>query len=111
MVFKRTGPAQRKKVAKLNVFALEKRGIGKPVAINDRKLGDFLQLWRTNKSGLSVVFVDWVTDARRTIGVKYRSTQTSTKGIGDRTEYFGDVPGKKGLVDPKRLYFGRLNLK
>ena len=109
-MFKRTGPAQRKKVAKLNVFALEKRGIGKPAAINDRKPGDFLQLRRTNKSGHSVVFLDWVTDARRTIGVKYRSTQTSTKGIGDRTEYFGDVPGKKGLVDPKRLYFGRLNL-
>ena len=93
-------------------YALEKLGIGKPVAIKDAKPGDFLQLWRTNKSGHSVVFLDWVvTDAGRPIGVNYRSTQTSTKGIGDRTEYFTGVSGKKGAVDPKRLYFGRLDAK
>ena len=91
--------------------AIEKFGVGKSVAIKDAKPGDFLQLWRTNKSGHSVVFLEWVTDAGRPIGVKYRSTQTSTKGIGDRTEYFTGVPGKKGSVDPKRLYFTRLNDK
>jgi hypothetical protein len=93
------------------VHALEKLGIGKPVAIKDANAGDFLQLWRTNKSGHSVVFLEWVTDAGRPIGIKYRSTQTSTNGIGDRTEYFAGIPGNKGTVDPKRLYFGRLNLK
>ena len=91
-------------------YALEKLGIGKPVAIKDAKPGDFLQLWRTNKSGHSVVFLDWITDAGRPIGVKYRSTQTSTNGIGDRTEYFTGIPGKKGSVDPKRLHFGRLKV-
>jgi hypothetical protein len=91
------------------VYAVEKLGIGKPVAMKDAKPGDFLQLWRTNKSGHSVVFLEWVSDAGRPIGLKYRSTQTATKGIGDRVEYFGGVPGKKGVVDPKRLYFCRLN--
>ncbi len=90
-------------------YASEKLGIGKPVASKDAKPGDFLQLWRTNKSGHSVVFLEWVTVAGRPIGVKYRSSQTSTNGIGDRVEYFTGVPGKKGSVDPKRLYFGRLN--
>jgi len=89
-------------------YALEKLGIGKPVAIKDAKPGDFLQLWRTNKSGHSVVFLEWVTEGGRPIGVKYRSTQTLTNGIGDRTEYFTGIPGKKGSVDPKRLHFGRL---
>jgi hypothetical protein len=92
-------------------YALEKLGIGKQVAIKDAKPGDFLQLWRTNKSGHSVVFLDWVTDGGRPIGLKYRSTQTSTKGIGDRTEYFTGIPGKKGAVDPRRLYFARLEVK
>jgi hypothetical protein len=92
-------------------YALEKLGIGQPVAAKEAKPGDFLQLWRTNKSGHSVVFLDWVTDGGRPIGVKYRSTQTLTNGIGDRVEYFTDTPGKKGLVDSKRLHFARLNLK
>jgi hypothetical protein len=92
-------------------YAIEKLGIGKPGAMKDAKPGDFLQLWRTNKSGHSVVFLEWVTEAGRPIGVKYRSTQTSTKGIGDRVEYFTGIPGKKGSVDPKRLYFCRLNDK
>jgi len=94
-----------------SVYAMEKLAIGKHVATKDAKPGDFLQLWRTNKSGHSVVFLEWNTEAGRPVGVKYRSTQTSTKGIGDRIEYFAGIPGKKGSVDPKRLYFGRLNSK
>ena len=90
-------------------YAMQKLGIGKPVAKEDARPGDFLQLWRTNKSGHSVVFLDWVVEGGRPIGVKYRSSQTSTNGIGDRVEYFAGVSGKKGSVDPQRLYFGRLN--
>ena len=92
-------------------YAIEKLGIGRPVDTKEAKPGDFLQLWRTNKSGHSVVFLGWLTDAGRPIGVRYRSTQTSTNGIGDRTEYFSGVAGKKGSVDRKRLYFARLNAK
>ena len=111
MTFKTTGTARTKDSGETQcAYALEKLGIGKPVAIKDAKPGDFLQLWRTNKSGHSVVFLDWITDAGRPIGVKYRSTQTSTNGIGDRTEYFTGIPGKKGSVDPKRLHFGRLKV-
>jgi hypothetical protein len=90
-------------------FALKKLGIGRPIKIKDARPGDFLQLWRTNKSGHSVVFLEWVTEGDRPIGVKYRSSQTATKGIGDRVEYFDGIEGKKGAVDLKRLYFGRLN--
>jgi hypothetical protein len=92
-------------------YAIEKLGVGKSVSTEDAKSGDFLQLWRTNKSGHSVVFLEWVTDGGSPIGVKYRSTQTSTNGIGDRVEYFTGVSGKKGAVDPKRLYLGRLDTK
>ena len=90
-------------------LAVERLGIGKPVAAEKARPGDFLQLWRTNKSGHSVVFLEWLKDGRRPIGIKYRSTQTSTDGIGDRVEYFARVPGRDGKVDPKRMYFCRLN--
>jgi hypothetical protein len=92
-------------------YAIEKLGIGKAVATKDAGPGDFLQLWRTSKSGHSVVFLDWVTEAGRRAGVKYRSTQTATNGIGDRVEYFAGTRGKNGAVDPKRLYFARLSSK
>lgn len=90
-------------------YALQKLGIGQQVATKDARTGDFLQLWRTNKSGHSVVFLEWVSAGGRPIGVRYRSSQTATDGIGDRVEYFAGVPGKKGAVDPQRMYFGRLN--
>lgn len=93
------------------VYAMQKLGIGDAVLVKNAKPGDFLQLWRTNKSGHSVVFLEWVVDGGKPIGVKYRSTQTSTGGIGDRVEYFAGTPGKKGAVDLKRLYLGRLNSK
>lgn len=90
-------------------YALEKLGIGQEVKIADAREGDFLQLWRTNKSGHSVVFLEWVTEGGKPIGIKYRSTQKLTDGIGDRVEHFAESAGKKGLVDPERIYFGRLD--
>jgi len=90
-------------------LALEKLGVGKRVPADEARPGDFLQFWRTNKSGHSVVFLGWVTEGGRRLGFKYRSSQGSTKGIGDRVEYFAGVKGKDGLVDVKRMYFGRLS--
>jgi hypothetical protein len=91
------------------VLAVQVLGIGEPVATEKAEPGDFLQLWRTNGSGHSVVFLGWVKESGELVGVKYRSSQTSTNGIGDRVEYFAGVPGKKGLIDPKRMHFCRLN--
>jgi hypothetical protein len=90
-------------------LAVERLGIGKQISPEKAEAGDFLQLWRTNKSGHSVVFLEWVKEGGRPIGVKYRSTQMSTDGIGDRVEYFADAPGKDGKVNVKRMYFCRLN--
>jgi hypothetical protein len=90
-------------------YALEELGIGRSVKQDDAQAGDFLQLWRTNKSGHSVVFLEWVLEGGEPIGIKYRSTQKSTNGIGDRSEYFAGIAAHEGTVDPQRLYFGRLN--
>jgi hypothetical protein len=93
-------------------LAVERLGIGKRIKnLEDARPGDFVQLWRTNKSGHSVVLVELVRDGGKIVGLKYRSSQKSTDGIGDRTEYFADVPGKGGKLDRKRIYVARLNEK
>jgi hypothetical protein len=92
-----------------SAMAVEKLGIGRRIESDGARPGDFLQFWRTNKSGHSVVFLDWVKQDSRRVGFKYRSSQGSTKGIGDRVEYFADADVKQGLVDRQRMYFCRLN--
>jgi hypothetical protein len=87
--------------------ALEHLGIGKQVSPHEAQPGDFLQFWRT-KSGHSVVFLKWVEKDGQHIGFTYRSSQGSTDGIGDKTEYFKDSGIEKAEVDPQRMYFGRL---
>jgi hypothetical protein len=87
--------------------ALGNLGIGKTITPDDAQPGDFLQFWRT-KSGHSVVFLKWVEQDGKRVGFTYRSSQGSTDGVGDKTEYFKDSGIEKGEVDPKRMYFGRV---
>jgi hypothetical protein len=90
------------------VYALEQHGLGRAVEHDEAHPGDFVQFWR-GKSGHSVVFMAWVTDRQgQRIGLTYWSSQTATDGIGQHTEYFRDVPGKKGYVNPERVYIGRM---
>ena len=91
-------------------LAVERLGVGRRVKdLDAARPGDFVQIWRTNKSGHSVVLVDWVREGGEIIGIKYRSSQKSTDGIGDRVEYFADVKGREGKVDRSRTYVARLN--
>lgn len=91
-------------------LAVEELGIGREVkSLADAQPGDFMQLWRTNKSGHSVLFLDWVSDGDQVVGIKYRSSQKSTDGVGDRVEYFAGAPGHEGKVDRKRTYIARLD--
>ena len=85
--------------------AVELLEIGEAVMARRARPGDFLQLWRTSGSGHSVVFLGWITEARRPVGIRYRSSQGSTGGVGDSEERF---EGCGGSVDPERLYFARL---
>jgi hypothetical protein len=91
-------------------LAVERLGIGREVkSLADARPGDFMQIWRTNKSGHSVLFLDWVREGDQVVGIKYRSSQKSTDGVGDRIEYFADAPGRDGKVDRQRTYVARLN--
>jgi len=87
-------------------LAMQHLGVGHAVKHDDARPGDFGNFWRT-KSGHSVIFLNWVTDDDgHRIGIHYRSSQSKTDGIGDRTEYF---KGHGGEVDPERLYLCRFN--
>jgi hypothetical protein len=90
-------------------LAVETLGIGKRVEPKDAAPGDFLQFWRTNKSGHSVVFLGWVEENGEPVGFKYRSSQGLTKGIGNQIEYFAGIADKEGKVVRERMYFCRLN--
>lgn len=97
----------------LVVLAAEALGVGKGVPIEEARPGDFVQLWRVNKegkrgSGHSVVLLGWVEEACRKVGFRYRSSQGSTDGIGEATEYFTDAPGHQGRVMRERTYACRL---
>jgi len=90
-------------------LAVQKLGIGREVALKDAQPGDFMMFWRPNGSGHSVVFLGWVRQGRRRVGIRYRSSQASTRGIGDRIEHFAGVKGKKGTISPSRTYVARLH--
>ncbi len=67
--------------------------------------GDFMQIWRHNGSGHSVIFTSWIYGPDKGIkGVKYWSTQTKT-GIAYATEYFGET-GK--TLDRTHTYLSRV---
>lgn len=89
------------------VVAVEALGIGSSVAHDDARPGDFVQFWRKG-SGHSVVLLEWITSGDQRVGLKYRSSQGKTKGVGDHVEYFSDAIGQTGSVDRKRTYICRL---
>jgi hypothetical protein len=101
------------------VLAMEKLGIGEEVEPEVRDIrqktlhpGDFVMFWRRNGSGHSVVFLDWAREPKgKVVGMKYRSSQSGTNGIGDAVEYFESPPGRSrtGVINPLRTYAGRLH--
>ncbi|MBI4612102.1 MAG: hypothetical protein HY720_00670 [Planctomycetes bacterium] len=87
------------------VDALVEAGLGTRIETQaDARRGDFIQLWRKNGSGHSVIFLRWETDGHgRRTGIRYWSTQPATDGIGARTESF---EGERGVV-PEEIFIAR----
>ena len=70
--------------------AITRHRLGWRIAEWDKaKAGDFVQLWRHSGSGHSVIFRGWVREEGKIVGLRYWSTQSSTRGIGERSERFG----------------------
>jgi hypothetical protein len=88
-------------------IAVEKYGIGKRIGdFEEAKRGDFIDFSRSNGTGHTVVFLNWVRENGKIIGLHYWSSQSSTNGISEKTEYF-DISGR-GNVISNQIYIARV---
>lgn len=91
------------------VTAMENLKVGREVYLTDARPGDFVVFSTTRRTGHSVVFLDWVRKDGQIIGLRYRSSQSSTGGVGDRTEYFTTSGLWEATIIPKYTFVGRLD--
>lgn len=83
-------------------IAVEKYGIGKRLyELEDVEPGDFMDLNRANGTGHTVVFINWIREDNRIIGLQYWSSQPSTGGINYNEEYFR-------IKAPNSSYYGNV---
>jgi hypothetical protein len=86
--------------------AVVKFGIGRRVANWEAaKPGDFIDFSRTNGTGHSVVFLNWIRQNGKIAGFRYWSSQSSTNGLGYKEEYFSDAGGQ---VMPAGFYIAHV---
>ncbi|MBS4032251.1 MAG: hypothetical protein KGZ63_12650 [Clostridiales bacterium] len=92
------------------VVAAEKYGVGTGITrLEDAKPGDFVDISRENGTGHTTVFINWVKENNKIIGIKYWSSQGA--GINYKTEYFNvaDSNGRKyGNVRIDLVYIARV---
>jgi hypothetical protein len=88
--------------------AFDRFGLGETLddPFADARPGDFVQFWRHSGSGHNNIFVEWVhsDDDGVPDGLTYWSTQGSTDGIGENTEYFG---ASGSSIDRNHTYVSR----
>lgn len=87
---------------------IEYYGLGRKIDNWDEaKAGDFLDYSRNNKTGHSVIFIEWVRDdAGKIIGFKYFSS--NSRGVGYGKEYFADSGVEGGKVLRKWFRLARV---
>lgn len=92
-------------------MAMEDLGIGRQIDPNDAQAGDFATFQRDGiHAGHSVIFLNYVRHNGIIVGVHYLSSQPTTHGVGEETEYFGSSGYSAAtILDPKRFYVCRLN--
>jgi hypothetical protein len=92
--------------------AVERFGLGKRITkLENAKAGDFIDFSRTNNTGHTAVFMGWIRENQKIIGLRYWSSQESTKGIAYKTEYFNvydDNGVPYGNVDINNIYIARI---
>lgn len=93
--------------------AIEKYGLGHRITnYDDAKPGDFIDLSRENNTGHAVIFINWIRENGKIIGIKHWSSQGSTNGISYKEEYFNIKNGsgiKYGNVIYEDLHIARVN--
>lgn len=95
---------------KQHVHAMEKLGIGHEVPLAEAKAGDFVCFSRV-KSGHSVILVGLLMREGKIVGLRYRSAQPVTDGVGTTDEFFRTKEQVAGRINPKTIVVGRLRAK
>lgn len=86
-------------------YAIVKYGLGKEITSWEQaKSGDFIDFSRSNGTGHSVIFQNWIREDGVIIGLRYWSSQESTDGIGYKSEYFSPHGG----ILRSDFYIGRV---
>ena len=102
------GPKQTNNI----VTAVEKYGVGKGIShFEDARPGDFLDFDRENNTGHTVVLINWIKENDKIIGLRYWSSQQSTRGISYNEEYFnvgGQNKAKYGNVKINSVRIARV---
>ncbi len=87
-------------------YAIVKYGLGRQIDDWEAaKAGDFIDFSRTNGTGHSVVFINWLRRDGDIVGLRYWSSQASTGGIAYKEEYFSNHTG--GIL-ADGFYIGRV---
>lgn len=82
--------------------AVERYGLGKRITnLEEARPGDFIDISRENHTGHTAVFINWIRKNDRIVGVRYWSSQQSTRGINYREEYFN-------LLDERSVKYGNV---
>jgi hypothetical protein len=85
--------------------ALPTFGLGTRIALADARPGDFVQAWRADGLGHSMIFLGWDRDATGAItGIRYWSSQPWTSGIGESWTAIGPA---EDAFDPAQVYIAR----
>ena len=86
--------------------AIAAHGLGRRLdRLDDARPGDFVQAWRADGLGHSMVFLAWQRDEHGTItGIEYWSSQPWTDGIGRASTPIGAAPD---AFDPAQVYVAR----
>jgi hypothetical protein len=92
-------------------YAMESLGIGHQVPIEDVRPGDFAVFFRNPKSGHSVVVVEPLRRGTKLIGLRYRSSQPATDGVGDAVEYLVSSGYGDASIADDTLVVARLNCR
>jgi hypothetical protein len=88
-------------------YAIVKYGLGEQIHDwKEAKAGDFIDFSRTNGTGHSVVFINWLRRDGAIVGLRYWSSQESTGGIAYKEEYFSTE--NRGGILTDGFYIGRV---
>lgn len=90
------------------IAAMVDAGVGWEVPLSEASPGDFMVIHRKDGTGHQAIFVDWLYDDKKRVGVRFFGAHDT--GIDEKSETFSGTGVGKGSLTEDKIYFGRLNI-